>query len=101
MSLAAEIARVAKLADALDLGSCAFGRGGSTPPSRIFFLPPVFIDEFDDRCAVIQSMHMSDSGFDDHVHGAPQCSIALLQQQGIFLNGNNVVSISADVQKRD
>lgn len=71
MSLAAEIARVAKLADALDLGSCAFGRGGSTPPSRIFFLPPVFIDEFDNRCAVIQSVHMSDSGFDDHVHGAP------------------------------
>ncbi len=27
-------ARVAELADALDLGSSAFGRGGSNPPSR-------------------------------------------------------------------
>ena len=31
-------ARMAKLADALDLGSSAFGRGGSTPPSRTNFL---------------------------------------------------------------
>lgn len=61
----------------------------------------MFVDEFDDGCTVIQSVHMSDSGFDDHLHGAPQCSISLLQQQGIFLNGNNVISISADVQQRD
>ncbi len=27
-------ARVAELADALDLGSSVFGRGGSSPPSR-------------------------------------------------------------------
>jgi hypothetical protein len=56
----------------------------------------MFVDELDDGCAVIQSVHMSDSGFNDHVHVAPQCSISLLQQQGIFLNGNNVVSISAE-----
>jgi hypothetical protein len=30
-------ARVAELADALDLGSSAFVRGGSTPPSRTRF----------------------------------------------------------------
>ena len=28
------IARVVELADTQDLGSCAFGRGGSSPPSR-------------------------------------------------------------------
>jgi hypothetical protein len=27
-------ARVAEVVDAQDLGSCAFGRGGSSPPSR-------------------------------------------------------------------
>ncbi len=29
-----KFARVAELADALDLGSSVFGRGGSSPPSR-------------------------------------------------------------------
>ncbi len=29
-----QVARVAELVDALDLGSSAFGCGGSTPPSR-------------------------------------------------------------------
>ena len=32
------IARVAELADALDLGSSAFGYGGSTPPFRTTFI---------------------------------------------------------------
>ena len=31
-----EPAQVAELVDAQDLGSCAFGRGGSTPPFRTF-----------------------------------------------------------------
>ncbi len=32
-----EYAGVAELADALDLGSSAFGRGGSTPSTRTIF----------------------------------------------------------------
>ena len=35
-------ARVVKLADTQDLGSCAFGRGGSSPPLRTYVRAPVF-----------------------------------------------------------
>lgn len=36
-----QTARVAELADAQDLGSCGISRGGSSPPSRIYFLLPI------------------------------------------------------------
>lgn len=40
-------ARLAELADALDLGSSGVTRGGSTPPSRIFcFLGMVNLEQY-------------------------------------------------------
>jgi len=61
----------------------------------------VFIDEFDNGSGILKSVHVCDSGFHNHLHGAAQCLVSLLQQQGVFLNGNDVISIAADVQQRD
>ena len=38
---------MAELADALDLGSSAFGRGGSTPFTRTFFCGSSSVVEYD------------------------------------------------------
>ena len=46
-------------------------------------------------------MYVCDSRFYDHLHCAAQFLVSLLQQQGVFLNRNNVISIAADVQQRD
>jgi len=61
----------------------------------------VFIDEFDNGSGILKSMHVGDSGFHNHLHSAAQCLVSVLQQQGVFLNGNDVISIAADVQQRD
>ena len=59
-------------------------------------------DEVDDGLGVIESVRvMADAGFADELDGAAEGGVAVVDEFGVFVPGDNVIGIAIDVEKGD
>ena len=68
----------------------------------ILFPGSVTGDEVDDRRTVIETMRMvPDAGLPDEGDGAAESLVFFLHDSGVFVPGNDIVSITENVEQRN